>query len=97
MKKTLLFLAILIGIFSLHAQQEPKIRFYNKDGNTKFYNISDINNIRIIKSETQSIMTIHHKVQNLSRDYDLSILEHIFFENEYHQQCNYQYDENPKF
>lgn len=81
MKKTLLLLLLFFFALSLFAQ-EPIIKFYLNDGSQpKEYNIEEIENIGITKSEISSIMTVFNKVDSLTRYFDLSNINQILFEN----------------
>jgi uncharacterized protein (TIGR02145 family) len=80
MKKILQVLIIFLFAFSIYAQ-EPVIKFYYQDNSVKSYNISDIDNINVLKSETLTSIFIHCKDESLSFLYQLNMADKISFDN----------------
>ncbi|TAL67095.1 MAG: hypothetical protein EPN82_16105 [Bacteroidetes bacterium] len=78
MNKLILILSVLFFALSLYAQ-EPVIKFYLNDSGVKTYNIQDIDNILIIKSQTDFIMKIYQE-GILTASYPTATIDSMKFE-----------------
>jgi uncharacterized protein (TIGR02145 family) len=79
MKKIILNLLLLLFAISLFAQQTPTIKFYMNNGSYKKFNITDITDIGIIKSQVSTTITVFNKVQSLNLSFDSHTLKQILF------------------
>ncbi|MBI5326287.1 MAG: SUMF1/EgtB/PvdO family nonheme iron enzyme [Ignavibacteriae bacterium] len=78
MKKIILILSMLFFALSLFAQ-EPMIKIYLNDASVKSYNIAEINNIRIAKTQSNFIMNIYQK-DIITASYSTAIIDSMNFE-----------------
>ena len=78
MKATIIYLFLLFFGLSLFAN-EPMVKFYLNDGSTKQYNISDIDTIGLIKSQSYYVMKIFYQ-DTLIAYYPTEVITKILFE-----------------
>ncbi|MFC2131088.1 fibrobacter succinogenes major paralogous domain-containing protein [Bacteroidota bacterium] len=87
MKKVISHLFVFLSALSLFTQQEPIVKFYLNDGNTKEYIVEDIEDIKIIKSESKFVMHIYYQDVKIAY-YPAEIIEKIKFESDTTLQMN---------
>ena len=78
MKTIIIFLTIFFFALTVYAA-EPIVKFYLNDGSTKQYNISDIDNIGLIKSNSNYVMKIFYQ-DTLVAYYPTEVITKIQFE-----------------
>ncbi|MFA6571114.1 MAG: fibrobacter succinogenes major paralogous domain-containing protein [Bacteroidota bacterium] len=79
MKKILFFLSFFLFGSLLFAQQEPLIKFYLNNDSVKTINLDEIDNINIIKSQSNNVMKIFYR-DSLTAYYPSQIIDNIKFE-----------------
>jgi uncharacterized protein (TIGR02145 family) len=81
MRNIIIYFSLLLFAFTLAAQQDPIIKFYKNNGSFIKFNIKDIQDIGLIKSQIASTMIVYNKVPSLNLSFDLHILKQILFVN----------------
>lgn len=79
MKKALLYICIFLFSVSLYSA-EPLVKFYLKDGNTKEYNVTDLQKINFLKSNLGYTMLLYYP-DSKPNNVDLRVVDSISFVN----------------